>query len=870
MRMKPNYGGLDRFRIVSALLVIAIHTSPLASFHEGADFFLTRVLARIAVPFFLMVTGQFVVAGFLTSSTKGLTRLRKYLWRTLLLYIFCLLLYLPIGVYAGHYEDMDVIKALRMFFFDGTFYHLWYFPACLLGVLLVCLTARVLSLKAMTVLAALLYVVGLFGDSYYGLAQKVPPLAAAYEFSFRISSYTRNGLFFAPIFLILGARIGIAERRQNRSETALEQNWQTDSRSRSFLGLLGILSFAFMTGEAFLLRHFELQRHDSMYVALLPTMLFLYCWLLGVRKRSCRYFRLMSTWIYVLHPAFIVVVRGIAKPLKLTEPLVENSLVHYLAVALLSLLAAFLLAFLQGKLARYLSVSKKHSQNSDMGASEHRLPEYDVIQEYNETDYQDLEYQEEGQDMKPLDSQYTDLDYQDSEYQDLDYQAPRYQDPEYQGSEYQEAQTQELPFIRRAQDSIIVQEKDVPHASSRSAGEAYVRPVGSRAWIEIDSDALAHNVSFLRSRLPEHCRLMPAVKAEGYGHGAVLISRELNQLGVDAFCVACISEAIELREADVEGEILILGYTAPEDFSLLSRYQLIQTVIDYPYAQLLNQAGQTIHVHIGIDTGMHRLGIRCEHMDEIRSVYGMENLRVEGLFTHLCVSDSPLPEHIAFTNSQVKAFYQVADTLKEEGYPCSGLHLLASYGILNLLQGQTSKKENARPFADGRSAYTDQRLAADYVRPGIVLYGGLSTEADTKPWHDLLMPVLSLKAKVTSIRPLYAGESCGYGAAFTAKKDMRIATISIGYADGLPRELSYGKGNALLHGCKVPILGRICMDQATIDVTDIPATQPGDTVVLVGRSGRQEITVGEVAEQCGTITNEILSRLGPRLERVLL
>ena len=142
MRTKPNYGWLDRFRIIAALAVIAIHTSPLATFHEGADFFLTRVLARIAVPFFFMVTGHFVVAGFLPSgkaapSTKSMVRFRKFLAKTSMLYLFCIILYLPVGIYAGHYEDISVGVLLRMLFFDGTFYHLWYFPACIMGVALV-------------------------------------------------------------------------------------------------------------------------------------------------------------------------------------------------------------------------------------------------------------------------------------------------------------------------------------------------------------------------------------------------------------------------------------------------------------------------------------------------------------------------------------------------------------------------------------------------------------------------------------------------------------------------------------------------------------------------------------------------------------
>lgn len=392
----------------------------------------------------------------------------------------------------------------------------------------------------------------------------------------------------------------------------------------------------------------------------------------------------------------------------------------------------------------------------------------------------------------------------------------------------------------------------------------------SRAWIELDLAALAQNVAFLRSRLPEGCRLMPTVKAEAYGHGAILISRELNRLGVDAFCVACVSEGVHLRRNGITGEILVLGYTSPEDFSLLCRYDLIQIALDYPYAQTLNRFGEKLHVHIGIDTGMHRLGIRYEDIHKIKEVYQMENLIIDGLFSHLCVSDSFLPEHRSFTENQIQAFYQTIDLLKKDGYPCPGLHLLASYGILNLLQADDTPKSSISQAVNTMNTWEPKLLAADYVRPGIVLYGVLGTEAESLPWKNLIRPVLSLKARVASVRPLYAGEAAGYGLTYTAKQDGKLATIAIGYADGLPRELSYGKGSVLINGCKAPIVGRICMDQTSVDVSEIENVQPGDTAVIIGKSGELEITAGQVADQCGTITNEILSRLGTRLERIVL
>ena len=877
MRTKPNYGWLDRFRIIAALAVIAIHTSPLATFHEGADFFLTRVLARIAVPFFFMVTGHFVVAGFLPSgkaapSTKSMVRFRKFLAKTSMLYLFCIILYLPVGIYAGHYEDMSVGTLLRMLFFDGTFYHLWYFPACIMGVALVYLLSRFLSLGAMTAVSAVLYAIGLLGDSYYGLVEKVPALETFYGFLFQISSYTRNGLFLAPLFLVLGAWMAGAAQGQDGRDL---------SEKRLFLCSLFALSFALMTGEAFLLRHFQFQRHDSMYLLLVPVMFFLYRFLLCIPVKSDRAFRTASTWIYVLHPAFIVVVRGIAKPLGLTGLLVDNSLVHYLAVSFLSVAAAFAMVWLQSMLkARRQSAgeagpvargaargqSRKRPEASD-GAWTEESAEDDWDSDWdNMGDMAEGEFDMAREDEFNYDySQEAEGAYREAYMEEagLSDGIPLTDGPEEDAAAHMEADGY-------ATEEDFPEEQSESHAGYReAAGPLHRVSPASRAWIEVDTRALAHNVDTLRARLPQGCRLMPAVKAQGYGHGAVLISRELNALGVDAFCVASIGEAIELREADIRGEILILGYTPPEDFPLLAQYQLIQTVIDYPYACLLSQAEADIHVHIGIDTGMHRLGIRCEEIDDIRAVYDLPHIVIDGLFTHLCASDSPLPEHRAFTEAQVRAFYQVVDYLKEAGCPCPSLHLLASYGLLTLLQGRSGlREEQSRRFAERRIASAELKLAADYVRPGIALYGVMSTEADTGPWKGILKPVLSLKAKVVSVRPLYAGEGAGYGIAFTAEEDMRIAAVSIGYADGLPRELSHGKGSVLIGGHRAPIIGRICMDQTIVDVSGIPRIQPGDTAVIIGADRGEEITVGQIAEQCGTITNEILSRLGARLDRV--
>ena len=374
----------------------------------------------------------------------------------------------------------------------------------------------------------------------------------------------------------------------------------------------------------------------------------------------------------------------------------------------------------------------------------------------------------------------------------------------------------------------------------------------TRAWIELDRAALAKNVYFLQSLIPNG-ELMPAVKADAYGHGAVIISKELNKLGINSFCVACADEAVELRKNGIKGDILILGYTSPHDFYLLRRYNLIQTVVDYEYACRLNQYGKPIRVHLGIDTGMHRLGIRSEDTDEIlkffslseNSASGFKNLKTEGIFTHLSADDSLYPAQQAFTANQVLELKKLIDTLKSYGIDIPKVHLLSSYGLLNYPQ-----------------------LAGDYARVGIALYGVLSSKDDTELWQDSLTPVLSLKARISSVRTLHKGECAGYSMAFTAHREMKISALTIGYADGLPRNLSNGGGYVLINGKRAPIIGLICMDQTIVDVSAIEDVKAGDIAVIIGKSGDMTIKAAELAENSGTITNELLSRLGKRLKRI--
>lgn len=366
----------------------------------------------------------------------------------------------------------------------------------------------------------------------------------------------------------------------------------------------------------------------------------------------------------------------------------------------------------------------------------------------------------------------------------------------------------------------------------------------SRAWIELNREHLKNNVEQLKKLVPESCRLMPAVKADAYGHGMEQIARMLADMGIQDFCVACADEGIRLRKAGIKGQILVLGYTYPGQFEDLAAHDLTQTVVDVQYARELQRYGKPCRVHVGIDTGMHRLGARCEETDAILEICSYPALRIEGIFSHLCVSDSMEEEDRAFTLEQVRKFDQVADRLRKAGISGFATHLQASYGILNY------------PW-----------LQYDYCRPGIALYGLLSSAGDRVHSPVNLLPVMELKVRVESVRTVYAGEGAGYGLAFRAEQDTRIAALSAGYADGIPREIT-GKGYVLIRGERATVIGRICMDQMLVDVSGIPRAQAGDEAVLIGRSGEERITGEQFAGWCSTITNEVFSRLGSRLERI--
>ena len=262
-----------------------------------------------------------------------------------------------------------------------------------------------------------------------------------------------------------------------------------------------------------------------------------------------------------------------------------------------------------------------------------------------------------------------------------------------------------------------------------------------RAWIEVDRGNLLHNVSELQRICGGKCALMPAVKANAYGHGDVIVSRILQEAGIQDYCVASVDEGIRLRRAGISGQILILGYTHPDAFPELKDYRLTQTAVDLDYAgEISAYYGNSIAVHVGVDTGMHRLGIPYDRTDLVEKVWALPGIRVTGVFSHLCVSDGLTEAEDRYTREQIKRFDHVTEYLRAKGIAGFQTHIQGSYGILNYPE-----------------------YSYNLARPGIALYGCLSSAADRVRAEVSLKPVLSLKARVACVKDLPAGEAAGYG-----------------------------------------------------------------------------------------------------------
>ncbi len=366
------------------------------------------------------------------------------------------------------------------------------------------------------------------------------------------------------------------------------------------------------------------------------------------------------------------------------------------------------------------------------------------------------------------------------------------------------------------------------------------------AWAEIDLDAIAHNTRLLKERAGQRCELMVAVKANAYGHGAAVVSRAAVAAGASRLAVSRTEEGIELRQAGVAAPILLLSYTLPGESDAIVRWNLTPTVNSEPQAEALADAARTqgryLPIHVMVDTGMSRYGLLPDEVLEfVRLLRSMPPLVLEGLYTHFAVADWP---DKAFTRDQFAAFKVVAARLEASGISFPLKHVSNSAATIDLPE-----------------------MALDMVRCGIALYG-LRPAAGVEPAVPL-QPALTLKSRVGRVRMLPAGASISYGRTYVTEQPTRVALIPVGYGDGYHRILS-NRGAVLIRGRRAPILGRVCMDQFVVDVSQIPNVQLHDEAILIGRQGEESIPAEEVARWAETINYEVTTSLMPRLPRIYL
>ncbi len=378
-----------------------------------------------------------------------------------------------------------------------------------------------------------------------------------------------------------------------------------------------------------------------------------------------------------------------------------------------------------------------------------------------------------------------------------------------------------------------------------------------RTWATIDLDYLCCNFKEVRKKVGKDTKIMCVVKADAYGHGAMHIAKELENQGADWFAVSNIDEAVQLRNYQINRPILILGYTPYDMVEKLCNFNISQTILSYDYGINLSKAcrlkGVKVKCHLKIDTGMNRIGFSCQSKEEVeKSAILIEKLKsnnkeidFEGIFTHFATAD-PLKDSTDFTRLQFKNFELIIEKLQQMGIDIPLKHCCNSGGTV---------------------FYPYMKL--DMVRAGIVLYGlmpNLKQSANLEPEVNL-KPIMELKTVISQINKLKKGRTVSYGQTFTAERDMTIATVPIGYADGYSRSFS-GKASMLVLGKRAPIIGEICMDQLMLDITDIDGAQEGTEVVVFGHQADQELSVCELAELINTIGHEVVCLIGKRVPRV--
>ncbi len=362
----------------------------------------------------------------------------------------------------------------------------------------------------------------------------------------------------------------------------------------------------------------------------------------------------------------------------------------------------------------------------------------------------------------------------------------------------------------------------------------------------IDLDAVKRNVTNIKSRLPEGTKFCASVKADAYGHGSVMVSKAAIEAGAEWLGVAIPEEAAVLREEGVSAPILILGPSNRWQWEIAAGLDLSMVVTSGECvknaAEVADKFKKRIKLHLKVDTGMNRVGIKTfEEMEEILDVIEKsEFLELEGLMTHFAASDEA---NKAYTLMQNEKFREYIKRANERGF-APLIHA-----------------------ANSGAAIDCPQLAYDMVRVGIAMYGCYPSNEVDKSVE--LSPVMSVHTKISHIKTLPAGEKISYGCTFTTPYEMRIATLPIGYADGFNRLLS-NRGEVLIGGKRAKVVGRVCMDQTLVDVTGIPEAALGDEAVIIGKQGRDEITADEFAALCGTISYEVLCAVSPRVPRLYL
>ena len=365
--------------------------------------------------------------------------------------------------------------------------------------------------------------------------------------------------------------------------------------------------------------------------------------------------------------------------------------------------------------------------------------------------------------------------------------------------------------------------------------------LGRPTIAQIDLDALAFNFRQLQKRVPKGVKILAVVKADAYGHGALPISHKLEKLGVEYLGVAIAEEGIELRKGGVKAPILVLGGIYEGDIEKFVRFNLTPVVFDQEALKSISKAAQRgkrrVRVHLKVDTGMGRLGVPLPFWPNfLREISHFPKVEVEGILSHFSMNEED------FTKHQWDHFLGAVKCAEDLGIRCKYLHM-ASSAMLT----------------------TSSHYSGNLVRPGIMLYGAHPSPVSKNLIH--LRPVMTLKTRIHFLKSVPPGFRISYGGTFMTRRESFIATLPIGYADGYSRTLS-NRGEVLVHGKRVPVIGKVCMDFTMVDVTDIPRVSLGDEVVLIGSQGKEIITTEEIADRINTISYEVLCSIGKRVPRI--